>query len=44
MIALIAGALGFTKVVAMAGMIAKVRFGIFLAIALVLFVLEAVAV
>ena len=43
-IALIAGALGFTGVAAMAGTIAKVLFGIFLAIALVLFVLGAVAI
>ncbi|MCB4823575.1 DUF1328 domain-containing protein [Roseicella aerolata] len=43
-IALIAGALGFTGVAAAAGTLAKVLFGIFLVIALVLFVLGAVAV
>lgn len=43
-IAVIAGALGFTGVAATAGTVAKVLFGIFLVIALVLFVLGAVAV
>ena len=43
-IALTAGALGFTGLARAAGTVAKVLFGIFLAIALVLFVLGAVAV
>jgi uncharacterized membrane protein YtjA (UPF0391 family) len=43
-IALIAGALGFTGVAAAAGTVAKVLFGLFLAIAILLFVLSLFAV
>jgi len=43
-IALIAGALGFTGIAAAAGTVAKLLFGIFLVIAIVLFILGAVAV
>ncbi len=43
-IALIAGALGFTGVAAAAGTVAKLLFGIFLVIAIVLFILGAIAV
>jgi uncharacterized membrane protein YtjA (UPF0391 family) len=43
-IALIAGALGFTGVAAAAGTAAKILFGLFLAIAVVLFVLSLLAV
>lgn len=43
-IALIAGALGFTGIARAAGTVAKVLFGVFLAVAVVLFVLGAVAI
>ena len=42
--ALIAGALGFTGIARAAGTVAKVLFGVFLAVAVVLFVLGAVAI
>jgi uncharacterized membrane protein YtjA (UPF0391 family) len=43
-IAVIAGALGFSGVAAAAGTVAKVLFGLFLAVAILLFVLAALAV
>jgi uncharacterized membrane protein YtjA (UPF0391 family) len=43
-VALIAGALGFTGVAAAAGTVAKILFGLFLAIAIILFVLSLLAV
>ncbi|HYZ85251.1 MAG TPA: DUF1328 family protein [Bryobacteraceae bacterium] len=43
-ISLIAGALGFTKVAAGAAAIAKIIFGIFLVIALILFALIAMGI
>ena len=43
-IALTAGALGFTGIARAAGTVAKVLFGVFLAVAVVLFVLGAIAI
>jgi uncharacterized membrane protein YtjA (UPF0391 family) len=43
-IALIAGALGFTGVAAAAGTVAKILFGLFLAIAIILFLMSLFAV